>query len=99
MKGNAVVTFGFRPRLAVRAGLAGTRMKGESVASTDNWREPKRRCVSGRIVFMPQLERREARRSPPLANECSFLAVRGEAGASAATASVQRCRTASPKRN
>jgi hypothetical protein len=55
MKGNAVVTFGFRRRLAIRAGLAGTRMKGEPVASTDNGREPKRRCVSGLVVFMPQL--------------------------------------------
>lgn len=48
MKGNAVVTFGFRRRLAV---------------------------LSGRVVFMSQLERREARRSPPLANERPFLAV------------------------
>jgi hypothetical protein len=75
MKGNAVVTFGFRRRLAVRAGLAERGMTGDPVAATDSWREPKRRVVLGRIVFMPQLERSVVRHSPSLANERPFLAV------------------------
>jgi hypothetical protein len=53
MKGNAVVTFGFRRGLVVRAGFARRGINGEPVVSTDNWREPNRRFVSGRFVFMP----------------------------------------------